>query len=128
MLRPCTVGIWQLPRGSSAATASWCWPQSARTAPRGPPVATVNGTALDGETHRLKMGDRTYYMHFVRVSGLAPRATYAYTVRSGADGAVESHAYAFRAPYASGVTTLAMYGDMGVYTWNDMPVKSKLEN
>ena len=37
-----------------------------------PPTATVNGKIISGvtHTHRTAAGDRTYFMHFVRVGDL----------------------------------------------------------
>ena len=71
----------------------------------------------------LRWPKRTYYMHFVTLRGLEPRGAYYYTVRSGGDGAVWSREYKFRAGYAGGdggETKIAIFGDMGVYTWNNM--------
>eukprot|EP01048_Picozoa_sp_COSAG05_P013643 COSAG05_NODE_1472_length_4791_cov_13.982413_1_plen_115_part_10 len=59
-------------------------------------------------------------MHFVRLSDLAPRTRYSYRVRGGASDAVWSSAFSFRSPYAEGLTRISLYGDMGVYTWNNM--------
>jgi hypothetical protein len=98
--------------------------------PAGPPVVTVglaedeNKTAdktplkIRGVTHThvTAAGDRTYYMHFVRLSELKPRGKYHYTVQSGADDAVVSKSFSFRAPYGSdapGETKVIVYGDMG---------------
>ena len=41
-------------------------------------------------------------------------------VKSGSPNAVWSQEFQFRAPYSDGVTKIALYGDMGVYTWNNM--------
>ena len=56
-----------------------------------PPTATVNGKIISGvtHTHRTAAGDRTYFMHFVRVGDLEPRKTY-YSVKSGSSGSLES--------------------------------------
>eukprot|EP01061_Rhynchopus_euleeides_P005569 TRINITY_DN147_c0_g1_i2.p2 TRINITY_DN147_c0_g1~~TRINITY_DN147_c0_g1_i2.p2 ORF type:complete len:710 (+),score=299.28 TRINITY_DN147_c0_g1_i2:95-2131(+) len=91
-------------------------------APAGNPTAVVNGTTYTGVTHvHVSVGgDRTYYMHFVQVSGLKSRQTYSYTVVSGAAGATRSPAYTFRAPYPEGETRVNIYGDMGIYTWNNL--------
>jgi hypothetical protein len=64
-----------------------------------------------------------YYMHFVRLSKLKPRSKVAYKVRSGATSAAWSDTFTFRAPYSGadgGPTRIALYGDMGVYSWNNM--------
>jgi hypothetical protein len=63
---------------------------------------------------------RVYYMHFIQVKDMKPRLNYTYTVQSGAAGATVSKKFSFRAPYSEGVTKIALYGDMGVYTWNNM--------
>jgi len=59
-------------------------------------------------------------MHFVRFSGLASRANYTYKVKSGADGGVWSREYTFRSLYDTGVSTVAIYGDMGAHRHNNM--------
>jgi hypothetical protein len=63
---------------------------------------------------------RVYQMHFVKLSGLTARARYHYTVSSGGKGAVTSELFSFAAPYSDGVTRVAIFGDMGVYTYNNM--------
>ena len=75
-----------------------------------------------GATHAYTTeGGRTFYMHFVALRGLEPRAKYSYTVQSGGEGAVPSPVYAFRAlPDGTTPTRLDMYGDMGVYEYNSM--------
>ena len=85
-----------------------------KAAPRAPPVARLapeGGAArqLVGVTHRHDTpGNRTYYMHFVRAHALSPRATYSYTVKSGAADAAWSRQFSFRAPYAEGPTRIAL--------------------
>ena len=95
--------------------------------PTAPPTARVTAahaaemSPVVGVTHRHDtLGNRTYFMHFVRLTSLKARAEYSYTVKSGAPGAVPSRSYTFRAPYSGGPTKIALYGDMGVYTWNNM--------
>jgi hypothetical protein len=64
-----------------------------------------------------------YYMHYVRLAGLEPRAKVKYMVKSGGSGAVWSQIFTFRAPHTSaagGPTRIALYGDMGVYNFNNM--------
>ena len=92
------------------------------TAPTSPPVAVVNGTSYTGVTHVHKSpsGDRTYYMHFVLVKGLKAKTQYSYTVQSGGKHTVVSDAFTFRAPYQGGETKINIYGDMGIYEWNNM--------
>eukprot|EP01051_Picozoa_sp_SAG22_P018440 SAG22_NODE_3105_length_1938_cov_1.647635_1_plen_535_part_10 len=69
---------------------------------------------------------RVYHMHFVKLSGLKPRAMYHYSVHSGAAGGVASAMFNFTAPYASPdvsegkPTKIGIFGDMGVYTHNNM--------
>eukprot|EP00756_Hemistasia_phaeocysticola_P023628 Hpha_TRINITY_DN15904_c0_g2::TRINITY_DN15904_c0_g2_i2::g.74114::m.74114 len=103
------------------------WVTFETAAPSKPPTVTASKaggtkTEVQGVTHvhTTAAKDRTYYMHFVRLSGLEARAAYTYTVRSGGAGATESAAFTFRAPYASGKTKVDIYGDMGVYSWNNM--------
>ena len=43
----------------------------------GPAASTVHGVT---HTHVTSAGDRTYYMHFVRLSKLKPRARYSYVI------------------------------------------------
>ena len=106
------------------------------TAPTKPPMAKVNvaGAAemeVKGVTHKHvtvgctaggvpdKNGTlvpepcRTYYMHFIKLSEMKPKAKYSYTVQSGGAGSVPSAQFSFRAPYSEGVTKIALYGDMG---------------
>ena len=111
--------------GSDAVVLQWITFEV--TAPADAPFVTLMGDdGADGIVHRgvthahVTGGKRTYYMHFVRLEDLAPRARYNYTVQSGGAGAVASDVFSFRAPYASGETRIALYGDMGVYTWNNM--------
>ena len=79
-------------------------------------------TTATGVTHIhvTSQGDRTYYMHFVSLTGLTERASYLYRAQSGGAAAPSSAEFRFRAGYSSGVTRIAIYGDMGVYTWNNM--------
>ena len=96
-------------------------------APANPPVVTLGissgalNTSVTGVTHVHKTaGGRTYFMHFVRLLRLSARTKYYYTVASGGAGAATSDEFAFRAPYADGPTRINLYGDMGVYSWNNM--------
>ena len=86
--------------------------------------ATTNQTTViaTGVTHAhmSPVGDRTVYLHFVRLDHLKPRASYTYSCTSGSYNRIWSPPATFRAPYASGETRLAMFGDMGVYSWNNM--------
>jgi hypothetical protein len=111
--------------GPDAVVVQWITHEAA--APADPPVVRL-GTAsgalnstVEGATHvHTTAGGRAYYMHFVRLTQLAPRARYFYAVQSGAAGASGSAQFSFRAPYAKGETRIALYGDMGVYSWNNM--------
>eukprot|EP01062_Namystynia_karyoxenos_P005016 TRINITY_DN1176_c0_g1_i4.p1 TRINITY_DN1176_c0_g1~~TRINITY_DN1176_c0_g1_i4.p1 ORF type:complete len:777 (+),score=233.84 TRINITY_DN1176_c0_g1_i4:83-2332(+) len=104
------------------------WVTFEKVAPTAPPELLIKKSTagqwntLRGVTHvhTTSAGDRTYYMHFVRATKLEARAAYSYQVRSGAQGAATSAVFSFRAPYASGETRIAIYGDMGVYEWNNM--------
>ncbi len=44
------------------------------------------------------------------VAGMKPRATYYYKVKSGSPDSQWSDVYSFRAPYADGITRLAICG------------------
>ena len=103
--------------------------------PAGPPEALV-GRASGGlapveagagsVTHAYvtPSGEREYLMHFVTLRGLEARGTYFFKVRSGAPNATWSGEFAFRAPYGAGdgnaTTRIAIFGDMGIYSWNNM--------
>jgi hypothetical protein len=78
----------------------------------------TTGAACTGDGYNKVTGKtehpyapRTYFMHFVRLSGLAPRSAYEYKVKSGAGSAVWSDTFKFRAPYSSadgGPTKIAL--------------------
>ncbi len=93
--------------------------------PQYPPIAKLSSAVagemeVQGVTHRhVTNGGRIYYMHFVRVTNLKPRVPYSYAVRANAEGAW-SRQFSFRSPYSEGETRIAVYGDMGVYEWNNM--------
>merc|ERR1712086_558964 len=59
-------------------------------------------------------------MHFVKLSALAERTRYYYSVQSGTTNSATSAVFNFRSGYSSGVTKMNIYGDMGVYSWNNM--------
>ena len=130
---------------ASAASVVIGWVTFEHEAPTSPPIVSVIGGAeVRGVTHKhvpcsvgqACTGDgyntstgRTdtpfsrppYYMHYVRLAGLLPRTKYSYKVKSGAaSGAVWSSTFTFRSPYSKGVTRIALYGDMGVYDYNNM--------
>jgi len=82
----------------------------------------LNGTELMGVSHLyLDEGNqRNYTMSFVRFTALKPRARYSYKVKSGSASAVWSPTFSFRAPYSSGASRVAIYGDMGNTLHNNM--------
>ena len=112
------------------------WVTFEHEAPAAPPVVSVVGGAeVTGVTHihvPCSVGsacvgapyDRPpYYMHFVRLSSLKQRTRYTFKVKSGGARAVWSGNFTFRSPYTAEdgqPTRIALYGDMGVYTWNNM--------
>ena len=80
-----------------------------------PPMATVSTAGagemqVQGVTHKhVTKGERVYYMHFIRLGDLKPKAVYSYTVKGGAPGAVPSKPFSFRAPYGDGETKIALF-------------------
>eukprot|EP00040_Diaphanoeca_grandis_P030384 m.179559 g.179559 ORF g.179559 m.179559 type:complete len:727 (-) comp31979_c1_seq1:166-2346(-) len=83
-------------------------------------LKTVHGVTHKHETKPASGPVRTLYMHFISVSALLPRTTYLYSVKSGGANAVSSNVTSFRAPYSDGVTKIDIFGDMGIYNWNNM--------
>jgi len=65
-------------------------------------------------------GSRNYIMHYVPFRDLEPHKTYYYKVKSGSSKCAWTDVVSFRAPYLSGTTKLAVYGDMGHTTNNNM--------
>ena len=94
------------------------WGTSAAAAEAAAPVAGVTRVYVEpGGAHRR------YYMHFVKLAGLRPRTTYHYAVRSGASAWSETLAFTslyYGGADAGGTTKVAIFGDMGVYAWNNM--------
>jgi hypothetical protein len=91
----------------------------------GAALAQRGWTSTMGATHihTTAARDRRYHFHFVKLSGLKARAQYSYKVRSGSGAAVWSKTFTFRAPYAAadgGETRVNIYGDMGIYAYNNM--------
>lgn len=82
--------------------------------------------SAQGVTHIYSMNatghsmitNKTYFLHFVRLSKLRERTTYNYRARSG--GSEWTRWNNFTSLYSTGETRLAMFGDMGVYSWNAM--------
>lgn len=78
---------------------------------------------VTGVSHRYAKLSATehnnYVLHFVKFGPLKPRQRYFYKVRArdlstgGVDTSEWSDTFSFRAPYASGETRVASYGDMG---------------
>jgi hypothetical protein len=64
--------------------------------------------------------NKTYYLHFVRLSGLRERTAYSYRARAGGHSGGWSDWRNFTSLYSSGETKIALFGDMGVYSWNAM--------
>jgi hypothetical protein len=64
---------------------------------------------------------RNYTMSFVKFANLEAGANYTYKVKSGSPVGQWSDNFTFRAAEPSGGTTrVAVYGDMGVYSYNNM--------
>ena len=63
--------------------------------------------------------DKHYAMHFVRIGGLEEKTTYHYRVRSNPDADWTSGG-SFKSLYSSGLTKFAIFGDMGLYSYNNM--------
>eukprot|EP01062_Namystynia_karyoxenos_P002094 TRINITY_DN10726_c0_g1_i1.p1 TRINITY_DN10726_c0_g1~~TRINITY_DN10726_c0_g1_i1.p1 ORF type:complete len:561 (+),score=165.43 TRINITY_DN10726_c0_g1_i1:89-1771(+) len=61
---------------------------------------------------------KRYNFHFVKISGLSGGATYSYRVKSA--GSAWGAEHTFRLPRAEGPTRFAVFGDMGVYDYNNM--------
>jgi hypothetical protein len=81
-----------------------------------------NTTAVT-HVYTTPANDRTYLMHFVVLKGLTARARYFYKVKSGAADCKWSAVFSFRAGYTAdngGPTKVGIFGDMGVYSWNNM--------
>ena len=78
---------------------------------------------VDGVSHRYQklseVEGNNYILNFVKFGPLKPRQQYFYKVRSkdqstgDRDTSEWSDTFSFRAPYASGETRVASYGDMG---------------
>jgi hypothetical protein len=73
-------------------------------------------------------GSKKYAMHFVKVDELKERSTYYYRVRSSAT-AQWTDGGSFKSLYSSGETNYAVFGDMGLYSYNNMGgLKQDLED
>ena len=79
-----------------------------------------NATCTGGAGPCATVG-RNYTMSFIKFHSLEHSTQYTYRVKSGGQGAVWSDTFTFRTPAADGgPTKLGIYGDMGVYAWNNM--------
>eukprot|EP00035_Acanthoeca_spectabilis_P007327 m.135406 g.135406 ORF g.135406 m.135406 type:complete len:601 (-) comp13903_c0_seq3:1214-3016(-) len=115
---------------ADAVTVSFVTFEGSGTSGQGtnPPIAMIGtdpanlNDTLQGVTHiyTSPKRDRVYSMHFVLLPSLPERARIYYKVKSGDDDAVWSDVLSFRAPYANGPTKIAIFGDMGAYSWNNM--------
>ena len=80
-----------------------------------PAVKTVRGVthvySMNGTGHS-PITNKTYYLHFVRLSDLRERTAYSYRARSGGGGNW-SPWRRFTSLYSTGETRLALFGDMG---------------
>ena len=84
--------------------------------PVAPPVVMWSGSGGNSNTtthgvthaHQTPQKDRTYYMHFVRLSRLDERGVYDYVVRSGGANAETSKLFSFRAPYEPASFSLSL--------------------
>jgi len=75
---------------------------------------------VEGVSHKYSPPGRSYIMHYVPFRGLKPRQQYFYKVKSGSNASAWTPVYSFRAPYSSGETRIATYGDMGHSLHNNM--------
>lgn len=62
--------------------------------------------------------NKKYHFHFVKLAGLRAGAKYYYRVKSA--GSDWSHVHSFDVINHDGPTTAAIFGDMGVYSYNNM--------
>jgi phosphodiesterase/alkaline phosphatase D-like protein len=80
--------------------------------------STAPGECANGPC--AKVG-RNYTMSFIKFHDLKPSTKYSYRLKSGGKTAAWSDTFTFRTPVADGKPSkLGVYGDMGVYAWNDM--------
>jgi hypothetical protein len=84
-------------------------------------VGATEWTSITGVTHSYETSDktRTYMMHYVPIRDLDERTAYEYSVKSGSAACAWSSTYNFRSIYATGVTRIATYGDMGHSHYNN---------
>ena len=78
---------------------------------------------ISGVTHTYvsPSGNRTYYMHFVVLSELEAKKKYTVQVSASPKSSPFSDSFEFKAPHGGlGMTQVAIFGDMGSFTWNNM--------
>lgn len=63
---------------------------------------------------------RHYNMHFVRLENLKDNTKYVYRVHNGYDDGLWSKEIVFKTINYNDTTKFAVYGDMGVFKWNNM--------
>mmetsp|Transcript_17259 Transcript_17259/g.44979 ORF Transcript_17259/g.44979 Transcript_17259/m.44979 type:complete len:583 (+) Transcript_17259:71-1819(+) len=94
--------------------------------PTNPPQAKFGNagradtTTKLGVSHKYTIGNRTWILSFIKFDGLEPKTEYSYSVKSGSNDCAWSDTFTFRSGYASGVTRVATYGDMGHSHYNNM--------
>ena len=101
--------------------------KSLTTTTQRPPPPGKDGS-LDNETKGttqlyVETGSEhlPYFMHFIILDQLEARTSYSFKVKSG--DSPFSSVYNFTSLYGAGETTkFAIFGDMGVYSWNNMCV------
>eukprot|EP00937_MAST-01D_sp_MAST-1D-sp2_P003288 g3288.t1 len=80
---------------------------------------TVEATGVCHHFTQAGSPGKHYALHFVKMEGLDERTEYHYRVRSSASADWTSGG-AFTSLYSSGVTRFAVFGDMGLYAYNNM--------
>ena len=81
--------------------------------------ATKIATGLCHHFTQTGSPDKHYAMHFVKLEGLGERREYFYRVRSSAK-ADWTPGGKFTSLYSTGLTKYAVFGDMGLYDYNNM--------
>ena len=87
------------------------------------------GNASDPINRYWDVTARNYSFHFVKLTGLPEGAQVTYRVASGTKPTTWSDRFAFKAPFgptfaaagrAPGETIVDLFGDMGIYRWNNL--------
>ena len=68
----------------------------------------------------VKQITRYYNMHFIKLENLTNSTFYNYRINDGYYNSTWSKYYKFKYPDNKGITKFAIYGDMGVFKWNNM--------